>query len=104
MAAAGRLAAAGQEASTTGASLSDVAPTLGVAAALIGLADMAPYLRGNGRRSTRPHRGTWLIWTVLAVVVSLSQQADGASWSVAMAATQAATKRLGVGPPSLRLH
>ena len=94
MAAAGRVAAAGQEASTTGASLSDVAPTLGVAAALIGLADMVPYLRDTVRRSTRPHRGTWLIWTVLAVVVSLSQQADGASWSVAMAVTQAATNGL----------
>jgi hypothetical protein len=68
-----------------------MAPALGVAAALIGLADMVPYVRDTVRRSTRPHRGTWLIWTVLAVVVSLSQQADGASWSVAMAVTQAAT-------------
>jgi hypothetical protein len=74
--------------------LSSVAPGLGVAAALIGLADMVPYLRDTVRRSTRPHRGTWLIWTVLAVVVSLSQQADGASWSVAMAVTQAATNGL----------
>jgi len=74
--------------------LSDVAPALGVAAALIGLADMVPYVRDTVRRSTRPHRGTWLIWTVLAIVVSLSQQADGASWSVAMAVTQAATNGL----------
>lgn len=94
MAAAGRVAAAGHQASTTGAPLSDAAPALGVAAALIGLADMVPYLRDTVRRSTRPHRGTWLIWTVLAVVVSLSQQADGASWSVAMAVTQAATNGL----------
>jgi hypothetical protein len=74
--------------------LSDIAPALGVAAALIGLADMVPYVRDTVRRSTRPHRGTWLIWTVLAVVVSLSQEADGASWSVAMAVTQAATNGL----------
>jgi hypothetical protein len=91
MAAAGRFAAARHKATTTGSPLSDMAPALGVAAALIGLADMVPYVRDTVRRSTRPHRGTWLIWTVLAVVVSLSQQADGASWSVAMAVTQAAT-------------
>jgi hypothetical protein len=41
------------------------------------------------RGSTRPHRGTWLIWGTLAVVVVLSQRADGASWSLIMAATQA---------------
>jgi hypothetical protein len=70
------------------------APALGVAAALIGLADMAPYVRDTVRRSTRPHRGTWLIWTVLAVVVSLSQHADGGSWSVAIAVAQAVTNGL----------
>ena len=55
---------------------------------------MAPYVRDTVRRSIRPHRGTWLIWTVLAVVVSLSQRADGGSWSVAMAVAQAATNGL----------
>jgi hypothetical protein len=65
-----------------------------MAAAFIGLADMTPYVRDTMRRSTRPHRGTWLIWTVLAIVVSLSQLADGASWSVAMAVTQAVTNGL----------
>jgi hypothetical protein len=74
--------------------LSDLAPALGVAAALIGLADMVPYVRDTVRRSTRPHRGTWLIWAVLAVVVSVSQHADGGSWSVAMAAAQAVTNGL----------
>jgi hypothetical protein len=64
--------------------VSDLAPLLGVAAALIGLADMAPYVRDTLRRSTRPHRGTWLIWTVLAVVVSLSQHAAADLIAVAM--------------------
>jgi hypothetical protein len=41
------------------------------------------------RGSTRPHRGSWLIWSVLAVIAALSQRADGASWSVLMTATQA---------------
>jgi hypothetical protein len=74
--------------------LSELAPALGVAAVLIGLADMGPYVRDTVRRCTRPHRGTWLIWTVLAVVVSLSQHADGGSWSVAMAVAQAVTNGL----------
>jgi len=94
MAAAVRFAAAEHTETTTGSPLIDVAAALGVAAALVGLADMVPYVRDTVRRSTRPHRGTWLIWTVLAVVASLSQQADGASWSVAMAVTQAVTNGL----------
>ena len=62
---------------------------LGVSAGLIGVADTIPYVRDILRGSTRPHRGTWFIWGVLAVVVCLSQYADGASWSLIMAAVQA---------------
>jgi hypothetical protein len=62
---------------------------LGIGAGLIGVADTIPYVHDTLRGSTRPHRGTWLIWGVLAVVVCLSQYADGASWSLIMAAVQA---------------
>ena len=62
---------------------------LGLAAGLIGVLDTIPYVRDTLRGSTRPHRGTWLIWGVLAVVVSLSQYADGAAWSLVMAGVQA---------------
>jgi hypothetical protein len=62
---------------------------LGLAAGVIGVPDTIPYVRDTLRGSTRPHRGTWLIWGVLAVVVSLSQYADGASWSLVMAGVQA---------------
>src|SRR5215218_8988770 len=65
-----------------------VAPVFGVLAALVGIADTIPYVRDTLGRSTRPHRGTWLIWAVLALVVCLSQRADGASWSLVMAGTQ----------------
>ena len=67
----------------------DIVPLLGVLAGVIGVADTIPYVRDILRGSTRPHRGTWLIWGTLAVVVVLSQRADGASWSLIMAATQA---------------
>jgi hypothetical protein len=66
----------------------ELAPVLGVLAGGIGIADTIPYVRDTLRGATRPHRGTWLIWGVLAVVVCLSQYADGASWSLVMAAVQ----------------
>jgi hypothetical protein len=65
------------------------APILGLLAGLAGIADTIPYVRDTVRGSTRPHRGTWLIWGVLAIIVCLSQRADGASWSLIMAAAQA---------------
>jgi hypothetical protein len=69
--------------------MADMVPLLGVLAGAIGVADTIPYVRDILRGRTRPHRGTWLIWGTLAVVVVLSQRADGASWSLIMAATQA---------------
>jgi hypothetical protein len=66
-----------------------LAPVLGLLAGLVGVFDTIPYLRDVVRGSTRPHRGTWLIWSALAVVVCLSQWADGASWSLIMLLTQA---------------
>ena len=69
--------------------MTDVAPALGVLAGLVGIADTIPYVGDILRGTTRPHRGTWLIWSVLAIVVCLSQRADGASWSLLMVATQA---------------
>ena len=69
--------------------MTQIAPVLGVLAALVGIANTVPYVRDTVRRSTRPHRGTWLIWSMLAIVVCLSQRADGASRSLVMAGTHA---------------
>jgi hypothetical protein len=65
------------------------APMLGALAGLVGIADTVPYVRDTVRGTTRPHRGTWLIWGVLAIVASVSQRADGASWSLVLTASQA---------------
>jgi hypothetical protein len=65
------------------------AAVLGMLAGAIGSADAIPYVRDVLRGSTRPHRGTWLIWSVLAIVALLSQRADGASWSLLLVAGQA---------------
>lgn len=69
--------------------VTEAAPLLGVLAGMLGVFDTLPYIRDRLRGVTRPHRGTWLIWTVLGVVVCLSQRADGASWSLVMVAVQA---------------
>jgi hypothetical protein len=69
--------------------MTEIAPVLGVLAGAVGVADMIPYVRDTLRGTTRPHRGTWLIWAALAIVVSFSQAADGASWSLIMAVTGA---------------
>ena len=69
--------------------MSDVAPLLGVLAGVLGAADTVPYVRDILAGRTRPYRWTWLIWAVLAIVVCASQRADGASWSLIMAAVQA---------------
>ena len=68
--------------------MSEIAPALGLAAGAVGVADTIPYIRDTLRGRTRPHRGTWFIWGNLAVVVSVSQWADGASWSLTLSATQ----------------
>jgi len=67
----------------------ELAPILGVLGGLVGTVDTVPYVRDIVRGVTRPHRGTWLIWGVLAVVASLSQHAEGASWSLLLTASQA---------------
>jgi hypothetical protein len=67
----------------------DVAAVLGVLAGLASVVNTIPYIRDTVRGTTRPHRGTWLIWAVLAIVVYASQRADGASWSLIMAGVQA---------------
>src|SRR3954466_5981618 len=69
--------------------MSSAAPVFGVLAGIVGVADTIPYVRDILRGTTRPHRGTWLIWSVLAFIVCLSQRADGATWSLTMAGTQA---------------
>jgi len=62
--------------------VSVVAPVLGVVAGVLGVIEVLPYVRDTLRRSTRPHRGTWFIWAVLAGVAFWAHRADGASWSL----------------------
>jgi hypothetical protein len=74
--------------------MTEAAPLLGLLAGLVGIANTLPYVRDTLARSTCPHRGSWLIWTVLALVAFASQRADGASWSLIMTGVQAVTNGL----------
>jgi hypothetical protein len=66
----------------------------GVAAAVLSLIDPIPYVRDILRGLTRPHRGTWLIWSALGVTAFASQLADGARWSLALVGVQTAATTL----------
>ena len=67
----------------------EATPILGVLAGLVGVLAEGALRRDRSAGGTRPHRGTWLIWGVLAVVACVSQRADGASWSLVLTASQA---------------
>jgi hypothetical protein len=66
----------------------------GLAAAALSLIDPLPYLRDVLQGTTRPHRGTWCIWSVLGVTAFIAQWADGATWSLLMIGFQAASVTL----------
>ena len=66
----------------------------GVAAAVLSLIDPIPYVRDILHGLTRPHRGTWLIWSALGVTAFASQLADGARWSLALVGVQTAATTL----------
>lgn len=67
----------------------DLAPVLALLAGALGVACTVPYVRDTLRGTTHPHRGSWLIWSVLEVVALEAQRADGARWSLLPLLTQA---------------
>ena len=63
----------------------------GCSAALLSLFGTVRYVRDVRRGKTRPHRGTWAIWSVIGVIGTASHAADGAHWSLVMIAGQTLT-------------
>jgi hypothetical protein len=63
-----------------------MAPALGLLAGAVAVLGTLPYLRDTLRGATRPHRGTWLVWSTLGAIACLSQRAGGASWSLGLSA------------------
>jgi hypothetical protein len=69
-----------------GAILVVVAGVVGVV--LSGVGTVA-YVRDVLRGRTVPHRGSWLVWSVIAVVAAVAHGADGGTWSLLVLAGQA---------------
>ncbi len=65
------------------------ASVFGIGAGTLSLVGCVPYIRDVFRGMTRPHRGSWLVWSALGVTAFASQLADGASWSLALVGAQA---------------
>jgi hypothetical protein len=61
---------------------------LGILAGILALVQFAPYIRDILRRTTRPERATWAIWTTLSGLIFASQVAKGAGASLWMSAAQ----------------
>jgi len=57
---------------------------LGIMSGVIGIVAYPPYIRDMLRRTTKPERASWFIWTVLSGIALGSQLAEGAQWSIAM--------------------
>ena len=54
--------------------MTGVAPLFGALAVGVAGADTIPYVRDILAGTTRPHRGTWFAFAILAIVVTLSQR------------------------------
>lgn len=67
---------------------------IGLAGGLLAMVDPVPYVRDVMRGSTRPHRGTWLIWSVLGCTALASQWASDGGWSLVVLTVQAASTTL----------
>jgi hypothetical protein len=62
---------------------------LGIAAGVLSLIDPVPYVRDILRGTTRPHRGTWGIWSLLGVIAFVAAIAEDGRWSLVLLGIQA---------------
>jgi hypothetical protein len=63
--------------------------TFGYISGILMMFSVIPYAKSILKGETKPHRITWLIWTVLVLIAFFSQLAKGASWSLLLTAGDA---------------
>jgi hypothetical protein len=68
----------------------DSAAVVATAGASLALSGMIVYVRDVRRGPTVPHRGSWLVWSVIAVIATVSQGSRGISWGTLVLGVQAA--------------
>lgn len=61
---------------------------LGITSGIISVICYIPYVRDILKKTTKPERASWLIWSVLGSIAFFSQLAEGASNSLWMVAVQ----------------
>jgi hypothetical protein len=66
----------------------DLHVAYGVAAGVVSVADAVPYIRDTLAGRTRPHRGAWLVWSVIATIACIAHAAGGGTWGLFMLAVQ----------------
>lgn len=54
----------------------------GILSGLLPALGALPYLKDTHAAKTKPHRASFLIWTMLGVIAVITQFAQGASWSL----------------------
>lgn len=60
--------------------------TLGIASGILVTISAIPYIRDVLLKKTKPHRFTWLIWSILLAIAFFAQLSKGASWSLLLTA------------------
>lgn len=55
---------------------------LGIASAIVFLVGCLPYIQDILRKTNKPERAPWFIWTVLGVISFFALLAEGATWSL----------------------
>lgn len=58
----------------------------GYTSGILMILSVIPYIRSILKGNTKPHRMTFLIWTILILIAFFSQLAKGASWSLLLTA------------------
>ncbi len=69
---------------------SDPLAAFGILSGVLTIVGYLPYIRDTLRRQTRPHRASWLIWSVLGSLSFASQVYEGATASLWFAFVQVA--------------
>lgn len=61
----------------------------GYISAILMILSVIPYIRSILKGKTKPHRMTWLIWSILTIIALFSQWAKGGTWSLLLTAGDA---------------
>ncbi len=68
-----------------------VAAAVAIGGAGLSVVGTFAYLNGIRRGATVPHRGSWLVWSAIALLAAVAHGAAGGRWSLVVLGVQAVT-------------